>query len=84
MDTVLYYIRDNLVGTHYFIYSFILLVLMFAIIGYLLKQKYGKLDIRLDVKSGLNQDEKKVKIESNEPITIPNQEGQAVNQKLNN
>ena len=45
MDIILYYIRDNLVGTHYFIYSFILL---FFIIGYLFKQKYGKLDIILN------------------------------------
>ena len=48
MDAILYYIRDNLVGTHYFIYAFILLFFMFAIIGYLFKQKYGKLDIILN------------------------------------
>ena len=48
MDNFLYYIRDNLVGLHYFIYAFILLFFMFAIIGYLFKQKYAKFDIKLN------------------------------------
>ena len=65
MEPVLYYIRDHLVGTHYFIYAFILLVLMFAIIGYLFKQKYGKLDIHLDVKSNLNQNKQNANVQSN-------------------
>lgn len=47
MEIILYYIRDHLVGTHYFIYAFILLFLMFSIIGYLFKQKYAKYDIKL-------------------------------------
>lgn len=47
MDIILYYIRDHLVGTHYFIYAFILLFFMFSIIGYLFKQKYAKFDIKL-------------------------------------
>ncbi len=55
METVLYYIRDHLVGTHYFIYAFILLFLMFSIIGYLFKQKYAKYDIKL----ATSQDETK-------------------------
>lgn len=45
MDDFLYFIRDNLFGTHYFIYTFILSILLFAIIGYLFKEKYGKLEI---------------------------------------
>ncbi len=47
MDIVLYFFRDTLSGIHYFIYAFIMLFLMFSIIGYLLKQKYGKYDIKL-------------------------------------
>ena len=48
MDILLYYIRDNLTGTHYFIYAFILFFFMFSIIGYLFKEKYAKLEIKLD------------------------------------
>ena len=60
METILYYIRDHLTGTHYFIYAFILLFLMFAIIGYLFKQKYGKLDIKLATsQSNVNSSSKK-------------------------
>lgn len=62
MDIVLYYIRDNLVGTHYFIYAFILFFLMFSIIGYLFKQKYGKLDIKLATSQSKNQKDKEEKI----------------------
>ena len=47
MDQLLYYIRDNLVGTHYFIYAFILFFLMFSLIGHLFKQKYAKYDIKI-------------------------------------
>ena len=54
MQNFLYYIRDNLVGTHYFIYAFILLFLMFALVGYLFKQKYGKYEIKLNT----SQDQK--------------------------
>lgn len=45
MDDFLYFIRDNLFGTHYFIYTFILSIFLFDIIGYLFKEKYGKLEI---------------------------------------
>ena len=48
MEEFLYFIRDKLVGLHYFIYSFILLFFMFAIIGHLFKQKYAKFDIKLN------------------------------------
>ncbi len=57
MDIVLYYIRDNLVGTHYFIYAFILWILLFSIVGYLFKQKYGKLEIKLNTSQSGNQKE---------------------------
>ena len=46
METILYFMRDKLSGTFYFIYAFILGIFMFAIIGYLLKEKYGRLDIK--------------------------------------
>ena len=65
MDIILYYIRDNLVGTHYFIYTAILLFLMFAIIGYLFKQKYGKLDVVLNTSQTETE-----KIESSEEIEL--------------
>lgn len=48
MDIILYYIRDNIVSVHYFIYAFVCLFLMFAIIGYLFKQKYAKLTINVN------------------------------------
>ncbi|MBQ8892450.1 MAG: hypothetical protein IJ068_06290 [Bacilli bacterium] len=47
MDLILYFIRDTISGTFYFIYASISLICMFAIIGYLLKGKYGKLEIKL-------------------------------------
>ncbi len=47
MDEFLYFIRDYLSGTHYFIYSFICFVLLFAIVGYLFKQKYAKVEFKL-------------------------------------
>lgn len=47
METFLYFIRDELSGTHYFIYAFICVVLLFAIIGYLFKQKYAKVEFKL-------------------------------------
>ena len=62
MNEFLYYIRDNLVGTHYFIYAFILYFLMFAIIGYLLKEKYAKYDIKLGA-APVKEKKKKVKKE---------------------
>ena len=60
MDSTLYYIRDNLVGIHYFIYSFILLFFMFSIIGYLFKKKYAKYDIKLNTSQKKVNDKKEV------------------------
>ena len=56
MNIILYFFRDTLSGIHYFIYAFILFFLIFSIIGYLLKQKYGKYEIKL----ATSQSEKKV------------------------
>lgn len=47
MNDFLYFIRDKLTGTHYFIYAFICLTLLFAIVGYLFKQKYAKVQFKL-------------------------------------
>ena len=47
MEALLYFIRDELSGTHYFIYAFICFILLFAIIGYLFKQKYAKVEFKL-------------------------------------
>jgi len=72
----LYYIRDHLVGTHYFIYSFILNIFMFSMIGYLFKQKYGKLDVILNTsqKTGdqliSNKSKKNKEKKKNEPKVV--------------
>jgi len=47
MKDALYFIRDNLVGTHYFLYAFILSIFMFSLVGYLFKKKYGVLNIKM-------------------------------------
>ena len=47
MDIILYFFRDNITGIHYLMYAFVCQFLMFALIGYLYKQKYGKLEIKL-------------------------------------
>ncbi len=47
MDTILYFFRDQIISVHYFIYAFVILILIFAIIGYLYKQKYAKVEIKL-------------------------------------
>ena len=64
MDNFLYYIRDNLVGTHYFMYAFVLLFFSFSIIGYLFKQKYAVYDIKLN-KSQDSSKQKNLKKVSN-------------------
>ena len=47
MEIILYFFRDTISGIHYFIYAFVCLFLMFSIIGYLFKQKYAKVEIKL-------------------------------------
>ena len=56
MQDVLFYIRDHLVGTHYIIYAFILFFFMFAIIGYLFKEKYAKYEIKLNTSQGKKEE----------------------------
>ena len=48
MNAVLYFFRDTISGTYYFIYCFFCLLLMFSLIGYLFKQKYMKLEVKLN------------------------------------
>lgn len=48
MDAILYFFRDTISGTYYFIYCFVCLLLMFSIIGYLFKQKYAKVEVKLN------------------------------------
>lgn len=68
MDSFLYFIRDNLVGIHYFIYAFALLFFMFSIIGYLFKQKYAVYEIKLNTSQGKVDDKKDEKTKSKKEI----------------
>ena len=81
MNELFYIIRDNLVGTHYFIYCFTLIFFMFSIIGYLFKEKYAKFNIKLansnelelekdDGKIKLGQKEKKVREHAKVPRSM--------------
>jgi len=74
MDIILYFFRDKITGTYYFIYAFICLMLMFAIIGYLYKQKYAKVEIKLNT----SQPKKEEKVEANKQVKVENS-----NQRLN-
>ena len=40
METIVTFFRDTITGFTYFIYGLIILFLIFAIIGYLVTQKY--------------------------------------------
>lgn len=64
MEIILYFFRDKVVGTYYIIYAFICLFLMFSIIGYLFKQKYAKLDIKLNTSK--TKQEKIIKQQENQ------------------
>ena len=70
MDIILYYIRDNIVSVHYFIYAFVCFFFMFALIGYLYKQKYAKVQIKLN--SSLPKKEEFVENEVTNNITSSN------------
>lgn len=48
MDAILYFFRDKITGIHYLMYAFVCFFLMFSIIGYLFKQKYAKVEIKLN------------------------------------
>ena len=60
MEIILYLIRDRIVSVHYVIYVLIILFLIFAIIGYLFKQKYAKVAIKIDSnQTSTNKERKK-------------------------
>ena len=71
MDVVLYFFRDTLSGTYYFIYCFVCLLLMFSIIGYLFKQKYAKVEIKLNTSQPQQEEkvkEKQKQVQKNEQV----------------
>ena len=76
MDIILYFFRDKIVGTYYFIYAFLCLFLMFSIIGYLFKQKYAKLEVKLNtsqdnIKKEIKEKKiKESKIKIDEPVNL--------------
>ena len=47
LDMIISLFRDGLSGTRYIIYVIICLTLLFSIVGYLLKQKYGKVEFKV-------------------------------------
>ena len=61
MDIVISFFRDTISGSYYFIYATIGLTLMFAIIGYLYKGKYGKVEFKLTTNTTEKANEKKEK-----------------------
>lgn len=86
MDIILTFIRDNLTGINYYIYAFICLFFMFAIIGYLFKQKYAKVEIKLNTtKPKVDSDNNKVLNMQQSINNIPNnQQITNTNQVVNN
>lgn len=48
MEVILYFFRDSISGIYYVMYAFVCLFLMFSIIGYLFKQKYAKVELKLN------------------------------------
>lgn len=74
MEPILYYIRDNIISVHYFIYAFVCLFLMFAIIGYLFKQKYAKLTINVSSSQQKKEAKEEKKFnQTNTNATVNNQ-----------
>ena len=47
LDMIISLFRDGLSGTRYIIYVIICSTLLFSIVGYLLKQKYGKVEFKV-------------------------------------
>lgn len=80
MQTILYFFRDKIVGVHYFMYAFVCILLVFSIIGYLAKLKYGKVQIKLNSSQPSKQEEPKViskeQVVTNQqsPIQLPKQD----------
>ena len=85
MDIILYFFRDNIVGTHYFIYAFILLYLMFAIIGYLLKGRYARYNIMLagGQEEAMKRKKEKEETAKKEALRSGNVKAESVQSKVN-
>ena len=63
-DIIVSFFRDEISGSYYVIYCIVCLTLLFAIIGYLFKQKYGKVEFKLAPKKEkkiVKNDSKKTK-----------------------
>ena len=58
MNGILYFFRDKITGIHYLMYAFGCYFLMFSIIGYLFKQKYSKIEIKLGTSKPQVEDSK--------------------------
>ncbi len=60
LDTIIYFFRDSISGIRYFIYAFVGIVLIFAIVGYMYKQKYTKFaSVKINVSGSTPQKEEK-------------------------
>lgn len=81
METILYFFRDSISGIYYVMYAFVCLLLMFSIIGYLFKQKYAKVEIKLNTSQNAYNNSKKedVKPVIKENSTSMNTSSQSIN-----
>lgn len=80
MEVILYFFRDKITGIHYIMYAFGCYFLMFSIIGYLFKQKYLKVEVKLGTSKPQVEDSKdkevahskkeKLKKEKNKTIQV--------------
>ena len=62
MEVILYFFRDKITGIHYIMYAFGCYFLMFSIIGYLFKQKYLKVEVKLNTSKTQVEDSKDLEI----------------------
>ncbi len=58
LDAIISLFRDFLSGTRYIIYVLICLTLLFAIVGYMFKQKYGKVEFKMSTGKPADDQEK--------------------------
>ena len=59
MEVILYFFRDSISGIYYVMYAFVCLFLMFSIIGYLFKQKYAKVELKLNSSQPVSKEKTK-------------------------
>ena len=93
METILYFFRDSISGVYYFMYAFVCLMLMFSIIGYLFKQKYTRVELKLNSSQGQpnletkNKKEQKIDVKIKKETVKPNivqNTSQTINTSINN